>query len=108
MACNTLRIDAGDESPIMDYRIENGRVESRIAASADSEEASQTDWKPVSAEELSAHVISGTILSHWLRRRMGVFRLVRACSSDASSTDYSDAPRFLLETDGKLFLSENT
>jgi len=106
MACNSLRIDAGDGSPVMEYRIENGHVESRISFSR--EETHQSDWKAVSPEELSEHVMSGTILSLWLRRRMGIFRLVRACSSDASSTNYSDAPTLLMETDRKSLLSENT
>ena len=106
MACNSLRIDAGDGSPVMDYRIENGHVESRISFSP--EETTQSDWEAVSPQELSEHVMSGTILSLWLRRRMGIFRLVRACSSDASSTNYSDAPTLLLQVDAKSHLSEST
>ena len=106
MACTTLRIDPGDNSPVLDYRIENGRVESRISFSP--EETPQSDWKAVSPEELSEHVMSGTILSLWLRRRMGIFRLVRACSPDASSTNYSDAPTLLLEADARSLLSKNT
>jgi hypothetical protein len=90
----------------MDYRIENGQVESRISFSP--EETTQSDWKAVSPEELSEHVMSGTILSLWLRRRMGIFRLVRACSSDASSTNYSDSPTLLMDADGKSLLSKNT
>lgn len=105
MACNSLRIDAGDGSPVMDYRIENGHIESRISFSP--EETTQSDWEAVSPEELSEHVMSGTILSLWLRRRMGIFRLVRACSSDASSTNSSDSPTLLLETDVKPLVSEN-
>jgi hypothetical protein len=52
--------------------------------------------------------MSGTILSLWLRRRMGIFPLVRACSSDASSTNYSDDPTLLMEADRNSLLSENT
>jgi hypothetical protein len=106
MACNSLRIDAGDGSPVMEYRIENGHVESRISFSP--EETTQSDWEAVSPEELSEHVMSGTILSLWLRRRMGIFRLVRACNSDASSANYSDAPTLLMEADGNSLISENT
>jgi len=105
MACNSLRIDPGDGSPVMDYRIENGHIESRISFSP--EETTQSDWEAISPEELSEHVMSGTILSLWLRRRMGIFRLVRACSSDASSTNSSDSPTLLLETDVKPLVSEN-
>lgn len=106
MACNSLRIDAGDGSPVMEYRIENGHVESRVSFSP--EETSESDWKPVTPEELSEHVMSGTILSLWLRRRMGISPLVRACNSDASSTDYSVAPTHLLEADAKSLVSKNT
>ncbi|HET9305533.1 MAG TPA: hypothetical protein VFO46_05850 [Candidatus Sulfotelmatobacter sp.] len=105
MACNSLRIDAGDGSPVMEYRIENGHVENRILFSP--EETTQSDWQSVSPEELSEHVMSGTILSLWLRRRMGIFPLVRACHSDASSSDYADAPTLLMEADGNSLLSEN-
>ena len=106
MACNSLRIDAGDGSPVMDYRIENGHIECRISFSP--EETTQSDWKAVSPEELSEHVMSGTILSLWLRRRMGIFPLVRACSPDASSTEYSGAPTLLMEMDDKSLVSKNT
>jgi len=106
MACNSLRIDAGDGSPVMDYRIENGQVESRISFSPG--ENIQSDWQAVSPEELSEHVMSGTILSLWLRRRMGIFRLVRACSSEASSPNYSDDPTLLMEADRNSLLSKNT
>jgi hypothetical protein len=30
MAINTLRIDSGDGSGVVDYRIENGSVETRV------------------------------------------------------------------------------
>ncbi|HLZ42204.1 MAG TPA: hypothetical protein VKQ11_14645 [Candidatus Sulfotelmatobacter sp.] len=106
MACNSLRIDPGDGAPVLDYRIENGHVESRISFSP--EENIQSDWQAISPEELSEHVMSGTILSLWLRRRMGIFRLVRACSLDASSTNYTDAPTLLMEKDRKPLVSENT
>ena len=105
MACNSLRIDAGDGSPVMDYRIENGHVESRISFSP--EETTQSDWKAVSPEELSEHVMCGTILSLWLRQRMGIFPLVRACNSDALFADYSDDPTLLMEADGNSLASEN-
>lgn len=84
MACNTLRIDRGDDSQVVEYRIENGRVERRVADS-DFDETTGAEWTPLTPEELSAHVLSGTALSHWLRLRMGIFRLVRACNSEATS-----------------------
>ena len=99
MACNTLRIDRGDGSPVVEYRIENGHVERRAAESV-FDETTDYDWTPLTPEELSAHVLSGTALSHWLRLRMGIFRLVRACNSDATSAMYpSKVTHFPPETE---------
>jgi len=72
---NTLRIDRGDGSPIIDYRIENGRVKSRTV----DRESVSTDfaWQPLTREQLSAHVLSSTVVAQWLRHRMGLHRLLR-------------------------------
>jgi hypothetical protein len=83
MAFNTLRIDAGDGSPVVDYRIENGRVASRVAEAAADGEIEQ-QWQQLTPEEISAHVTAGTVVAHWLLRRMGFYRLMRACTPDYS------------------------
>jgi len=74
--CNRLRIDPGDGSPALDYRIENGRVECRVVDRTEG-------WRPLSPQQLSLQVKSRAILAHWLSRRMGVFPLVRACSRES-------------------------
>lgn len=79
--CNRLRVDAGDGSPVVDYRIENGRVECRVGDRTEG-------WRPLSPQQLSLQVKSRTILAHWLSRRMGVFPLVRACSEEREIDDY--------------------
>lgn len=86
MASNTLRIDPGDGSPVVDYRIENGRVERRVLELVDSQENFRYQWRPLTPQELNSHVMSGTTLAHWLRLKIGIFRLLKAFSSDPSST----------------------
>ena len=81
---NTLRIDGGDGSPILDYRIENGCVETRTLNRADVDTGSK--WQPVAPEQLSFHIMTNTVVAQWLRRRMGVRQLLRACSRCVNST----------------------
>ena len=83
MAFNTLRIDAGDGSPIVHYRIENGRVERRLVEAV--EEEIEPNWRPLTPEEITAHVMAHTVIAHWLRRRMGLSQLMQACSPDYST-----------------------
>src|SRR5216683_176042 len=85
LACNRLRIDPCDGSPVADYRIENGWVESRTLETA-TECGMTTDmrWQRLTPEQLSSHVMAGTVLAQWLRGRMGVHRLIRACTSPAN------------------------
>ena len=83
MACKMLRIDPGDSSPVLDYRIENGHVESRAAGAGEAEE----QWRELTPEQLCSHVMADTVLAHWLRRRMGIFPLIRACTPEYSSTN---------------------
>ncbi len=74
-ACNRLRIDSGDGSEVLEYRIENDRVESRTL---------DTSWRQLPPEEISSHVMANTIVAEWLRRRMGVHKLLRSCSPRAA------------------------
>lgn len=71
LACKRLRIDSGDGSPVLDYRIEKDRVESR---------GLNTSWRQLAPEEISSHVMANTVVAEWLRRRMGLHKLLRACS----------------------------
>ena len=85
LACNRLRIDLGDGSPVVDYRIEGGRVESRtVDNAADRNGVVEKPWQRLTADQLSSHVMADTVVSRWLRRRMGIHRLIRACNHDAS------------------------
>jgi hypothetical protein len=88
LAFNRLRIDAGDGSPVVDYRIGNGFVESRtVSEEPAGVEICETEngWKRLAPEELSSHVMANTIVARWLKYRMGVFPLVQACHPDSPS-----------------------
>lgn len=85
---NRLRIDAKDGSHAMEYRIEDGRVESRILhALAAARETTDITWQLLTPEQLAAHVLSSTVVAHWLSRRMGVHALMRACHQSSSVTN---------------------
>jgi hypothetical protein len=73
LACNRLRIDSGDGSPVLEYRIEYRRVESRML---------ETDWQELSPDEISSHVRANTVVAEWLRRRIGLHKLLRSCTPD--------------------------
>jgi hypothetical protein len=84
LACNKLRIDSGDDSPAVEYRFESDRVERRILERAsDRGEPIDEPWQQLTPEQLSSHVMSDTVIAQWLRRRMGVRRLIRACNLDS-------------------------
>lgn len=88
MAFNTLRIDPGDGSPIVDYRIENDHVDCRVAdAAADGELEPQ--WQRLTPEQITAHVMADTVVARWLLRRMGLYQLMRACGPDYSTSGNS-------------------
>ena len=85
LLCNHLRIDPGHGSPVVDYRIENGHVESRTLESvAERNAAVEKAWQPLTPEQLSSHVMRDTIVARWLSRRMGILPLIRACHQDCS------------------------
>ena len=84
---NRLRIDPGKGSPAVDYRIKNGFVESRIVetdAAKGRIPAIERQWQRLTPEELTSRVMADAIVLRWLRHRMGVFRLIRACNQDSS------------------------
>jgi hypothetical protein len=82
---NTLRIDRGNGSYIIDYRIQDGGVESRILDSTNV--GTEFGWRPVSPKQLVSYVISNNVVAHWLRRRMGLRALLRACGRDYCSCE---------------------
>lgn len=88
LACNRLRIDPGDGSPAVDYRIEGGCVESRILEeAAERIGAIEEPWQRLTPEQLRSHVMADTAVARWLRRRLGIFALIRACNQDSSFAD---------------------
>jgi hypothetical protein len=79
-ACRLL-IDPSDGSPTVDYRIEDGCVESRTLERGENGTITEKGWQRLTPAELSSHVMADTVVARWLRRRMGVHRLIRACTS---------------------------
>ena len=67
MACNILRIDLGDGSPVVDYRIERDGVETRTLRAEN-----EKPWQRLTPEQLTSQVMGDTIVAHWLRCRMGI------------------------------------
>jgi hypothetical protein len=88
MICwNRLRVDASDGSQGMEYRIEDGRVESRnLDLTQPTGEFVEIGWQPLTPEQLTTHVMEGAALANWLLRRMGIRALLRACSRMSSAT----------------------
>lgn len=87
LACNRLRIDPGNGSPAVDYRIESGYVESRTLdpdAARRSVAAIEKQWHRLTPEQLTSRVLADKVVAQWLRHRMGIHRLVRACHQDFS------------------------
>src|SRR6266567_1798322 len=96
LACNKLRVEACDGSPIEDYRIENGQVEKRILDfNIRSQGKGKGEWKRLTREQLVSHVMGNTVVARWLQRRMGVHPLIRACAppSDAEQPQGKSAQR---------------
>jgi hypothetical protein len=81
LVCNKLRIDPCDGTPVIDYRIENGWVESRtLKTGTERGTAADHQWHRLTPEELSSHVMADTVVARWLRGRMGIYGLIRACT----------------------------
>jgi hypothetical protein len=94
LACNRLRIDPCDGSPVVDYRIENGCVESRtVETAAESGITSEERWQRLTPEQLSSHVMAHTVVARWLGRRMGVHTLIRACTSSVNDGVHGHSER---------------
>jgi hypothetical protein len=88
LACNRLCVDRGDDSPTLEYRIEDGRVESRVLdRAAEGSSVIEKPWQRLTPEELRSHVMADTVVARWLSRRIGVHRLLRACNQDSPFAD---------------------
>jgi hypothetical protein len=73
---NMELLESRSESPFDEYRINDGKVETRIPADRSE---SKTNWRRVSPEQLSRHVKDNTEVARWLERNLGWRRLLRAC-----------------------------
>jgi hypothetical protein len=80
---NKLRIDPADGSAVTEYRIDGENVESRQVRDDRS-----GGWKRLTPQQLTTHVLANTVVAYWLRRRMGVHQLVRACARDSSAMEF--------------------
>jgi len=80
---NTLRIDPADGSAVTEYRIDGEHVESRQVR-----DDTLDGWKRLTPQQLTSHVVANTVVAYWLRRRMGVHPLVRACAQDSSAMEF--------------------
>ena len=58
LACNKLCIDPCDGSPVVDFRIENGCVETRAGLD------STQHWQRLTPEQLTSHVMSNSVVAH--------------------------------------------
>src|ERR1700738_3796434 len=86
LACNTLRIDRDDGSAVADYRIEDDRVESRsLYTATDGNPDTEKLWQRLTPSNSALTLC--VIPSRWLRRRMGVHPLIRACSQHFTSAN---------------------
>ena len=59
-----------------EYRIREGKVESRIL---DGDSAHMAHWTEVSSQQLSHHVLGNTAVARWAERNLGWRRLLQAC-----------------------------
>ena len=85
LAFNRLHIDPGNGFPAVDYRIENGFVESRTPETDPANRSTlEEQWQRLTPEQLTSRLMADTVLFHWLRRRIGIYRLVRACNQESS------------------------
>ena len=73
-----------NHSPLQEYRINQGKVESRVL---DFGFERHTAWREVSPAQLSSHVERNTNVARWLERNLGWRRLLRAC---VGLGDYSE------------------
>jgi hypothetical protein len=91
LECNRLRIDVGDGSTVLDYRIEDGSVQSRSLRVRDGKSlVVERDWHWLTPQQLSSLVKANKVVAHWLSRRMGIFKTVRACTENSLFPDIAE------------------
>jgi hypothetical protein len=63
-------------APVQEYRVHNGKVESRVL---DYRRERHTGWTELSPAQLSSHVKRNTKIAQWLEQELGWRGLLRAC-----------------------------
>jgi hypothetical protein len=84
----TLVLEKADGSATEEYRVINGEIQVRQLSPERLDE--NFKWRILNSEELIAHVEKSTIVSQWLRQRLGWRGLLRACVADQGGL-YGDA-----------------
>jgi|SRR6185312_4830268 hypothetical protein len=84
----TLLLQNVDGSATEEYRVIGGEIQIRELSPNRLDKNSK--WRILNSEELIAHVEKNTIVSQWLRQRLGWRGLLRACVADQRGL-YGDA-----------------
>ena len=85
MACNKLRIDTNDGSPVVEYRIESGGVERRTTATRTGDGiASEERWEQLTPSQVASHIMANTTVAYWLYRRLDARSFFQLCSQHHS------------------------
>ncbi len=79
---STLRLEAVTGDPMLEYRIDNGKIEVRKFQPQYSNDP-EPEWQAMKPEQLRMHVERKTVVAEWLKRRLGWRRLLRACLGDS-------------------------
>jgi len=93
--CNTLRIDAPDGSSVVEYRIRHDSVETRTWP-AEQSDGTGNEWQRLTPQQIDHHITRSTIVAYWLRRRIGVRRLIQTCSDAMSGLSDPNAVHLLV------------
>jgi hypothetical protein len=81
LTCTRLRIDRADGSVALEYRIESDGVQMRVLPPRSRTRSERViEWLSLTSDQLRDQVELNPLLARWLERRMGVRRLLRACT----------------------------
>lgn len=76
-----LRLEPGDGSPVIDYRLQDNELEKRVLdASGRPNPQTGSPWQRLTPEHIAHHITSRTIVAYWLRRKLGWRNVLRKCS----------------------------
>ena len=92
---NTLRIDLPNASSVIEYRIRDDFVETRTRP-AEQTDGTENEWQRLTPQQIDYHITRSTIVAYWLRRRIGIRRLIQACSDAMSGLSDPNAVHLLV------------